>query len=165
MPKRTPRRGARAQEPDQAWQGARLPHVLGDQRHLPTTWSSEQIEAIISTFGDMASRSTTRRLTRDAAHRSDATPVAQTDEDVRSRRGALSTWIPSSAHYDRCACTCAKWARRAAHARGEIEIAKRIEEGLRHMIQRSAPADTVREILDLRQGEKDESRIDEVVDG
>jgi RNA polymerase primary sigma factor len=50
---------------------------------------------------------------------------------------------------------------------GEIEIAKRIEEGLRHMIQAiSACPTTVREILDLADKvEKDEARIDEVVDG
>jgi RNA polymerase primary sigma factor len=50
---------------------------------------------------------------------------------------------------------------------GEIEIAKRIEDGLRHMIQAiSACPTTVREILDLADKvEKDESRIDEVVDG
>src|SRR5260370_21124711 len=50
---------------------------------------------------------------------------------------------------------------------GEIEIAKRIEEGLRHMIQASSACPTtVREILELAdKGEKDESRVDEVVDG
>src|SRR5258706_385568 len=50
---------------------------------------------------------------------------------------------------------------------GEIEIAKRIEEGLRHMIQAiSACPTTVQEILDLAgKVEKDEMRIDEVVDG
>src|SRR5881397_2194342 len=50
---------------------------------------------------------------------------------------------------------------------GEIEIAKRIEEGLRHMIQAiSACPTTVREILELADKvEKDESRVDEVVDG
>src|SRR5256886_4432085 len=50
---------------------------------------------------------------------------------------------------------------------GEIEIAKRIEEGLRHMIQAiSACPTTVREILELADKvEKGESRVDEVVDG
>src|SRR5213075_134585 len=50
---------------------------------------------------------------------------------------------------------------------GEIEIAKRIEDGLRHMIQAiSACPTTVQEVLDLAEKvEKDESRIDEVVDG
>jgi RNA polymerase primary sigma factor len=50
---------------------------------------------------------------------------------------------------------------------GEIEIAKRIEEGLRHMIQAiSACPTTVQEILDLADKvEKEELRIDEVVDG
>src|SRR6266850_1931536 len=49
----------------------------------------------------------------------------------------------------------------------EIEIAKRIEDGLRHMILAiSACPTTVREILDLADKvEKDEMRIDEVVDG
>src|ERR687883_2037634 len=50
---------------------------------------------------------------------------------------------------------------------GEIEIAKRIEDGLRHMILAiSACPTTVKEILDLADKvEKDEMRIDEVVDG
>jgi RNA polymerase primary sigma factor len=50
---------------------------------------------------------------------------------------------------------------------GEIEIAKRIEEGLRHMIQAiSACPTTIQEILDLAaKVEKEEMRIDEVVDG
>ena len=50
---------------------------------------------------------------------------------------------------------------------GEIEIAKRIEDGLRHMILAiSACPTTVREILELADKvDKDELRIDEVVDG
>src|SRR2546430_6099020 len=50
---------------------------------------------------------------------------------------------------------------------GEIEIAKRIEEGLKHMIQAiSACPMTVAQILDLADKiEKDELRVDEVVDG
>ena len=50
---------------------------------------------------------------------------------------------------------------------GEIEIAKRIEDGLRHMIQAiSACPTTIAEILALAEKiDKDESRVDEVVDG
>ncbi len=50
---------------------------------------------------------------------------------------------------------------------GEIEIAKRIEEGLKHMIQAiSACPTTIAEILKLADRvEKDELRVDEVVDG
>ena len=50
---------------------------------------------------------------------------------------------------------------------GEIEIAKRIEDGLKHMIQAiSACPTTIAEILRLADLiEKDEMRIDEVVDG
>ncbi|MDP3123070.1 MAG: sigma-70 family RNA polymerase sigma factor, partial [Thiobacillus sp.] len=50
---------------------------------------------------------------------------------------------------------------------GEIEIAKRIEEGLRHMVQAisSCPL-TIQQILDMAaQVEKDELRIDELIDG
>jgi len=50
---------------------------------------------------------------------------------------------------------------------GEIEIAKRIEEGLRHMVQAisSCPL-TIQQILDMAaQVEKDEMRIDELIDG
>src|SRR3982074_567226 len=50
---------------------------------------------------------------------------------------------------------------------GEIEIAKRIEEGLKHMIMAiSACPMTVAQILDLSAKiEKDELKIDDVVDG
>jgi RNA polymerase primary sigma factor len=50
---------------------------------------------------------------------------------------------------------------------GEIEIAKRIEDGLRHMIQAiSACPTTIAEILALSEKvQKEEMRVDEVVDG
>ncbi|MDA0225978.1 MAG: RNA polymerase sigma factor RpoD, partial [Proteobacteria bacterium] len=50
---------------------------------------------------------------------------------------------------------------------GEIEIAKRIEAGLRHMVLAiSACPTTIQEVLDLAtRVDKEESRIDEVVDG
>ena len=50
---------------------------------------------------------------------------------------------------------------------GEIEIAKRIEDGLRHMIQAISPCPTtIAEILRMAtKVEKDEMRIDELVDG
>src|SRR6266403_280394 len=50
---------------------------------------------------------------------------------------------------------------------GEIEIAKRIEDGLKHMIQAiSACPTTIAEILSLSDKiDREEMRIDEVVDG
>jgi RNA polymerase primary sigma factor len=50
---------------------------------------------------------------------------------------------------------------------GEIEIAKRIEDGLKHMIQAiSSCPTTIEEILALADKvERDELRIDEVIDG
>jgi RNA polymerase primary sigma factor len=50
---------------------------------------------------------------------------------------------------------------------GEIEIAKRIEDGLKHMIQAiSACPTTIAEIVDCAEKiERDEMRIDELIDG
>ena len=50
---------------------------------------------------------------------------------------------------------------------GEIEIAKRIEDGLKHMIQAiSACPTTIAEILDCADKiARDEMRIDELIDG
>ncbi len=50
---------------------------------------------------------------------------------------------------------------------GEIEIAKRIEDGLKHMIQAiSACPTTIAEIVDCADKiERDEMRIDELIDG
>src|SRR5205814_7859544 len=101
---------------------------------------------------------------------SDATPVAQTDEDVEEQAEAALSTVDSE--FGRTTDPVRMYMREMGSVElltreGEIEIAKRIEEGLRHMIQAiSACPTTVQEILDLADKvEKDELRIDEVVDG
>ena len=100
----------------------------------------------------------------------DATPVAQTDEDVEEQAEAALSTVDSE--FGRTTDPVRMYMREMGSVElltreGEIEIAKRIEDGLRHMIQAiSACPTTVREILDLADKvEKDEMRIDEVVDG
>jgi len=140
--------------------------------HLPDDLvDAEQIEAIISTFGDMgiqvydqAPDQETLLITPDAA------PVAQPDDDVEEQAEAALSTVDSE--FGRTTDPVRMYMREMGSVElltreGEIEIAKRIEEGLRHMIQAiSACPTTVQEILALAEKvEKDELRIDEVVDG
>jgi len=140
--------------------------------HLPDDLvDAEQIEAIISTFGDMgiqvydqAPDQETLLITAESA------PVASPDEDVEEQAEAALSTVDSE--FGRTTDPVRMYMREMGSVElltreGEIEIAKRIEEGLRHMIQAiSACPTTVREILDLADKvEKEELRIDEVVDG
>jgi RNA polymerase primary sigma factor len=101
---------------------------------------------------------------------SDAQPVAQPDEDVEEQAEAALSTVDSE--FGRTTDPVRMYMREMGSVElltreGEIEIAKRIEEGLRHMILAiSACPTTVFEILVLAEKvEKDEMRIDEVVDG
>src|SRR5256886_11051229 len=101
---------------------------------------------------------------------SDATPVAETGEGGEEQAGAALSTVDSE--FGRTTDPVRMYMREMGSVElltreGEIEIAKRIEEGLRHMIHAiSACPTTVREILELADKvEKDEMRIDEVVDG
>ncbi|HET9734811.1 MAG TPA: RNA polymerase sigma factor region1.1 domain-containing protein, partial [Burkholderiales bacterium] len=140
--------------------------------HLPDDLvDAEQIEAIISTFGDMgiqvydqAPDQETLLITAETA------PVASPDEDVEEQAEAALSTVDSE--FGRTTDPVRMYMREMGSVElltreGEIEIAKRIEEGLRHMVQAiSACPTTVREILDLADKvEKEELRIDEVVDG
>src|SRR5688572_23483583 len=140
--------------------------------HLPDDLvDAEQIEAIISTFGDMGIQVYDQAPDQEQLLiAADATPVAQTDEDVEEQAEAALSTVDSE--FGRTTDPVRMYMREMGSVElltreGEIEIAKRIEEGLRHMIQAiSACPTTIQEILDLADKvEKDESRIDEVVDG
>src|SRR5689334_15477691 len=140
--------------------------------HLPDDLvDAEQIEAIISTFGDMGIQVYDQAPDQETLLiAADAQPVAQTDEDVEEQAEAALSTVDSE--FGRTTDPVRMYMREMGSVElltreGEIEIAKRIEEGLRHMIQAiSACPTTVREILDLADKvEKDELRIDEVVDG
>src|SRR5882762_6832970 len=140
--------------------------------HLPDDLvDAEQIEAIISTFGDMGIQVYDQAPDQETLLiASDATPVAQTDEDVEEQAEAALSTVDSE--FGRTTDPVRMYMREMGSVElltreGEIEIAKRIEEGLRHMILAiSACPTTVQEVLVLSDKvEKDEMRIDEVVDG
>ena len=140
--------------------------------HLPDDLvDAEQIEAIISTFGDMGIQVYDQAPDQETLLiASDAQPVAQPDEDVEEQAEAALSTVDSE--FGRTTDPVRMYMREMGSVElltreGEIEIAKRIEDGLRHMIQAiSACPTTVQEILDLADKvEKDELRIDEVVDG
>src|SRR5256714_3550614 len=140
--------------------------------HLPDDLvDAEQIEAIISTFGDMGIQVYDQAPDQETLLiASDAAPVAQPDEDVEEQAEAALSTVDSE--FGRTTDPVRMYMREMGSVElltreGEIEIAKRIEDGLRHMILAiSACPTTVKEILDLADKvEKDEMRIDEVVDG
>src|SRR5438105_3024732 len=140
--------------------------------HLPDDLvDAEQIEAIISTFGDMGIQVYDQAPDQEQLLiAAEGTPVAQPDEDVEEQAEAALSTVDSE--FGRTTDPVRMYMREMGSVElltreGEIEIAKRIEEGLRHMILAiSACPTTVREILELADKvEKDEMRIDEVVDG
>src|SRR5262245_17447553 len=140
--------------------------------HLPDDLvDAEQIEAIISTFGDMGIQVYDQAPDQETLLiASDAPPVAQPDDDVEEQAEAALSTVDSE--FGRTTDPVRMYMREMGSVElltreGEIEIAKRIEEGLRHMIQAiSACPTTVQENLDLADKvEKDELRVDEVVDG
>src|SRR5690349_9062200 len=140
--------------------------------HLPEDLvDAEQIEAIISTFGDMGIQVYDQAPDQEQLLiAAEGQAVAQPDEDVEEQAEAALSTVDSE--FGRTTDPVRMYMREMGSVElltreGEIEIAKRIEEGLRHMIQAiSACPTTVREILDLADKvEKDEMRIDEVVDG
>ena len=100
---------------------------------------------------------------------SEATPPVADEEAVEEAEAALST---VDSEFGRTTDPVRMYMREMGSVElltreGEIEIAKRIEDGLRHMIQAiSACPTTIAEILALADRiEKDEIRVDEVVDG
>src|SRR5467141_4805712 len=139
--------------------------------HLPDDMvDAEQIESIISTFNDMGIQVYDEAPDAETLLISETAPAGVPDEDAEEEaEAALSTVDPE---FGRTTDPVRMYMREMGSVElltreGEIEIAKRIEDGLRHMILAiSACPTTVREILDLADKvEKDEMRIDEVVDG
>ena len=100
---------------------------------------------------------------------SDATPAVADEDAVEEAEAALST---VDSEFGRTTDPVRMYMREMGSVElltreGEIEIAKRIEDGLKHMIQAiSACPTTIAEILALADRiEKDEMRVDELVDG
>src|SRR5205085_1490785 len=132
---------------------------------------AEQIEAIISTFGDMGIQVYDQAPDQEQLLiAAEGTPVAQPDEDVEEQAEAALSTVDSE--FGRTTDPVRMYMREMGSVElltreGEIEIAKRIEDGLKHMIQAiSSCPTTIEEILRLADLiERDEMRIDELVDG
>jgi RNA polymerase primary sigma factor len=140
--------------------------------HLPDdVVDAEQIESIISTFNDMGIQVYDEAPDAETLLMSDAaTPVAADDADVEEQaEQALST---VDSEFGRTTDPVRMYMREMGSVElltreGEIEIAKRIEDGLKHMIQAiSACPTTIAEIVDCADKiAADEMRIDELIDG
>jgi RNA polymerase primary sigma factor len=155
--------------------------VLGKERgyltyaeindHLPDDMlDAEQIENIISMINDMGIQVYDEAPDAETLLMNETTPAVVPDEDVvEEAEQALST---VDSEFGRTTDPVRMYMREMGSVElltreGEIEIAKRIEDGLKHMIQAiSACPTTIAEILQLAEKvEREEMRIDEVVDG
>ena len=154
--------------------------VLGKERgyltyaeindHLPDDMlDAEQIENIISMINDMGIAVYDEAPDAESLLMSDATPPVADEDVVEEAEAALST---VDSEFGRTTDPVRMYMREMGSVElltreGEIEIAKRIEDGLKHMIQAiSACPTTIAEILDLAaQIERGELRVDEVIDG
>jgi RNA polymerase primary sigma factor len=131
---------------------------------------AEAIDGIISTFGDMGIRVYDQAPDAETLLINDNAPVATSDDDAEEAAEAALSTVDSE--FGRTTDPVRMYMREMGTVElltreGEILIAKRIEEGLKHMIQAiSACPTTIAEIIAM--GDKirnDEMRIDEVVDG
>ena len=138
--------------------------------HLPDeVLDADQIEGVISMINDMGIQVYDEAPDAETLLMQDATP-AVADEDVVAEAEQALTTVDSE--FGRTTDPVRMYMREMGSVdlltrEGEIEIAKRIEEGLRHMVQAisSCPL-TIQQILDMAsQVEKDEMRIDELIDG
>ncbi|HUG59059.1 MAG TPA: RNA polymerase sigma factor RpoD, partial [Candidimonas sp.] len=139
--------------------------------HLPDDLvDAEAIDGIISTFSDMGISVYDQAPDADALLMSDNAPVATSDDDVEDEAEAALTTVDSD--FGRTTDPVRMYMREMGTVElltreGEIEIAKRIEDGLKHMVMAIAACPTtVNEILQYVQRVRDgAAQIDEVVDG
>jgi RNA polymerase primary sigma factor len=139
--------------------------------HLPDDMvDAEQIESIITTFSDMGIQVYDEAPDAETLVLNEQPVAVAPDEDaVEEAEAALSS---VDSEFGRTTDPVRMYMREMGSVElltreGEIEIAKRIEDGLKHMIQAiSACPTTIQEILELaNRVSRDEMRIDELVDG
>ncbi|MDB5910760.1 MAG: polymerase sigma factor RpoD, partial [Massilia sp.] len=139
--------------------------------HLPENIiDPEAIEGIIATFNDMGIAVYERAPDADLMLLTDKVPTATSDDEVEAAAAtALST---ADSDFGRTTDPVRMYMREMGAValltrEGEIEIAKRIEDGLKDMVQAiSACPTTIAEIIALAHKiERDEIKVDEVVDG
>ncbi|MDD5383954.1 MAG: RNA polymerase sigma factor RpoD [Gallionella sp.] len=153
--------------------------VLGKERgyltyaeindHLPDMLEVEQIEGVASMINDMGIKVCDVAPDVEALIMTDTAPVAADEDAAEEAEAALST---VDSEFGRTTDPVRMYMREMGTVElltreKEIEIAKRIEEGLKHMIQAiSACPATIAEILTLASKiEHDQMRIDELIDG
>ncbi|SFN06447.1 RNA polymerase primary sigma factor [Formivibrio citricus] len=154
--------------------------VLGKERgyltyaeindHLPEDMlDAEQIEGVIGMITNMGIQVCDVAPDAEELLMSDAAPAVADEDAVEEAEAALSS---VDSEFGRTTDPVRMYMREMGTVElltreGEIEIAKRIEEGLKHMIQAiSACPATLGQILELvDKGLNDEIRIDEVIDG
>ncbi|MHB1084313.1 MAG: RNA polymerase sigma factor RpoD [Thiobacillus sp.] len=138
--------------------------------HLPDeVLDADQIEGVISMINDMGIQVYDEAPDAETLLMQEARPAAA-DEDVAAEAEQALTTVDSE--FGRTTDPVRMYMREMGTVdlltrEGEIEIAKRIEEGLRHMVQAisSCPL-TIQQILDMAtQVEEDTMRIDELIDG
>src|SRR5215467_14810798 len=155
--------------------------VLGKERsyltyaeindHLPDDiLDAEQIEGIISMINDMGIQVYDEAPDAETLLMSEAAPTTAADDvDEEAAEAAASTL---DSEFGRTTDPVRMYMREMGSVElltreGEIEIAKRIEDGLKHMVMAiSACPMTVAQILELASKiERDELKVDDVVDG
>lgn len=154
--------------------------VLGKERgyltyaeindHLPDDMlDAEQIEGVISMISNMGIQVYDEAPDAEQLLMSDATPPVADEDAAEEAEAALST---VDSEFGRTTDPVRMYMREMGSVElltreGEIEIAKRIEEGLKHMLQAISACPTiVSQILELvDKALADEIRIDEIVDG
>ncbi|HSN44869.1 MAG TPA: RNA polymerase sigma factor RpoD [Casimicrobiaceae bacterium] len=154
--------------------------VLGKERgyltyaeindHLPDdVLDAEQIEGIISMIGDMGIQVFDQAPDAETLLIGENTPAAPSEDVEEEAEAAVSTL---DSEFGRTTDPVRMYMREMGSVElltreGEIAIAKRIEEGLKHMIMAiSACPLTVQQILDLAEKiAQDEIKIDDLVDG
>jgi RNA polymerase primary sigma factor len=130
----------------------------------------EAIEGIIATFNDMGIAVYERAPEAEMMLLSDAVPTATTEDEVEAAAATALSTVDSD--FGRTTDPVRMYMREMGAVslltrEGEIEIAKRIEEGLKDMVQAiSACPTTISEIIALSHKiASDEMKIDDVVDG
>ena len=139
--------------------------------HLPDNIvDPEAIDGIIGTFSDMGISVYEHAPDEETMLLSDAVPNVASDEDAEAAAEAALSTVDSE--FGRTTDPVRMYMREMGSVElltreGEIEIAKRIEDGLKDMIQAiSACPTTIAEILAMADKiSSDEMKIDEVVDG
>jgi RNA polymerase primary sigma factor len=154
--------------------------VLGKERgyltyaeindHLPDDMlDAEQIEGIVAMINDMGINVYDEAPDAETLLMAETAPPVADEDAVEEAEQALST---VDSEFGRTTDPVRMYMREMGSVElltreGEIEIAKRIEDGLKHMILAiSACPTTIADILNMAEKvERDEMRIDELIDG